>query len=190
MKSFIYSGKGLFSERTFSEVKTSTGNKTANKKNKMKYTRLTKEQFEELQPEFINFLAAQSITAEEWHEIKQEKPEVAEDELDIFSDLVWEGILNKVEFLEHFSKRQLFLFHITGSDMNLIAIKIQNEAINILTKEGYQWLRDNLMDEDVTIYTSQKAISEDRNKDIFALVQQGSNITKGELYAYFEQLMD
>ena len=155
----------------------------------MKYTRLTKEQFEEMQPEFINFLATQSITAEEWQQIKQEKPEVAEEELDVFSDLVWEGVLNNVEYLEHFSKQQLFLFHITEFEMNLIGIKIQNEAINILTKEGYQWLRDNLMNEDVTIYTSQKPVSEDRNKDIFALVQQGANITKGDLYGYFQQMI-
>ena len=59
----------------------------------MKYTRLTKEQFEELNQEFINFLATQSITAEEWKEIKEQKPEVAEEELDVFSDLVWEGVL-------------------------------------------------------------------------------------------------
>lgn len=155
----------------------------------MKYARLTKEQFEELQPEFTNFLATQSITAEEWKKIKQEKPNVAEDELDLFSDLIWEGVLNKVEFLEHFSKQQLFLFHITEFEMNLIGIKIQNEAINILTKEGYQWLRDNLMDEAVTIYTSQKPISEDRNKDIFALIQQGANITKGRLYTYFRRMV-
>ena len=51
----------------------------------MKYTRLTKEQFEELNQEFINFLATQSITAKEWKEIKQLKPAVAEDELDVFS---------------------------------------------------------------------------------------------------------
>ena len=31
-----------------------------------KYSRLTKEQFEELQEEFINFLATQSITGKEW----------------------------------------------------------------------------------------------------------------------------
>ena len=37
----------------------------------MKYSRLTKEQFEELHQEFINFLATQSITAEEWKEIKK-----------------------------------------------------------------------------------------------------------------------
>jgi hypothetical protein len=67
----------------------------------MKYTRLTKEQFEELHQEFINFLATQSITADEWKTLKTEKPEVAEQELDIFSDLIWEGVLNKVKYLEH-----------------------------------------------------------------------------------------
>ena len=67
----------------------------------MKYTRLTKEQFEELNQEFINFLATQSITADEWKDIKEQKPEVAEEELDVFSDLVWEGVLSKVAYLEN-----------------------------------------------------------------------------------------
>ena len=68
----------------------------------MKYARLSKEQFEELHQEFINFLASQSITADEWEDIKINKPEVAEDELDVFSDLVWEGVLNQAEFLSIF----------------------------------------------------------------------------------------
>ena len=72
----------------------------------MKYARLTKEQLEEMHQEFINFLATQSITADEWEKIKKEKPETAEEELDIFSDLIWEGVLNKVEYLEHFSPNQ------------------------------------------------------------------------------------
>ena len=76
----------------------------------MKYTRLTKEQLEELNQEFINFLATQSITAEEWKEIKEQKPEVAEEELDIFSDLVWEGVLSKVEYLENIAPQHMYLF--------------------------------------------------------------------------------
>lgn len=155
----------------------------------MKYARLTKEQFEEMHQEFINFLASQSITAEEWQEIKVNKPEVAEQELDVFSDLVWEGVLNKVEYLEHFSPNQIFLFQITAATINLIAIKIENEFIDLRSKEGYSWLRENLLDESVNIYTSTKAISDDRNKDIFALIHQGANITKGELYTYFEKVV-
>ena len=78
----------------------------------MKYARLTREQLEEMQQEFINFLATQSITAEEWKDIKTNQPDVAEKEIDVFSDLIWEGVLNKVEYLEHFSKQQIFLFQI------------------------------------------------------------------------------
>lgn len=156
----------------------------------MKYARLTKEQLDELHPEFINFLASQSITAEEWAEIKENKPQLAEDELDVFSDLVWEGVLNQANYLEHISKQQLFLFHIDDTQMRLIGIKVKNDAINITTKEGYAWLQDNLLKEDVEIYNSVKAISEDRNKDIFALIQQGGNITKGELFQYFERIIE
>ncbi|GAA4322452.1 DUF6495 family protein [Pontixanthobacter gangjinensis] len=155
----------------------------------MKYARLTKEQFEEMHQEFINFLATQSITAEEWEQIKKDKPEAAEEELDIFSDLIWEGVLNKVEYLEHFSPQQIFLFRITTATIELIAIKVENEAIDITTREGYQWLQTNLMDDAVNIYTSTKAISEDRNKDIFALIKQGANITQGELYQYFQKVV-
>lgn len=156
----------------------------------MKYARLTKEQLEEMQQEFINFLATQSITAEEWDDIKKNKPDVAEQELDVFSDLIWEGVLTKVEYLEHFSPNQIFLFHITTATINLIAIKIENEAIDVTTREGYNWLRNNLMNDAVNLYTSTKAMSDDRNKDIFALIKQGANITKGELYQYFAKVVE
>lgn len=157
---------------------------------KMKYTRLTKEQFEELQQEFINFLASQSITAKEWEEIKTQKPEIAEEELDVFSDLIWEGVLDKVEYLEHFSPQQMFLFHITQVEIHLIAVKIKNEAIDITTRQGYQWLQKNLMDDAVNLYTSTKVLQEDRNNDIFALIKQGAVITKGDLFTYFHTVVN
>ncbi|MFO8148129.1 MAG: DUF6495 family protein [Bacteroidota bacterium] len=156
----------------------------------MKYSRLTKEQFEELHQEFINFLASQSITAKEWEEIKRDKPEVAEDEMDVFSDLIWEGVLDKVTYLEHFSTQQMFLFQITQVEIHLIGIKIENEAIDITRREGYQWLQKNLMDDAVNLYTSSKVLSEDRNKDIFALIQQGAVITKGDLFQYFDKVVN
>ena len=92
----------------------------------MKYSRLTKEQFEELHQEFINFLATQSITAEEWSHLKQNKPELAEIELDVFSDLVWEGALKAAKYLEHISPNQMHLFHLGKNKMHLIGVKLKN----------------------------------------------------------------
>jgi len=153
----------------------------------MKYARLTREQFEELHKEFINFLATQSITASEWEEIKISKPQVAEEELDVFSDLVWEGVLDQARFLEHFSPQQIFLFHINEVTINLIGVKVDNTQIDVTTREGYTWLQKNLMDDSVSLYTSSKVISDNRNMDVFALIQQGAVITKGDLYQFFEK---
>ncbi|WP_033961678.1 DUF6495 family protein [Psychroserpens jangbogonensis] len=155
----------------------------------MKYSRLTKEQFEELHQEFINFLATQSITGKEWVDIKANKPEVAEQELDVFSDLIWEGVLSKVQYLEHISPQQMHLFHCTDKHMRLIALKIKASDIDITTKEGYDWFRDNLMSDDIEFFTAKKDYSDKKNQDKFKLIQEGASITKGQLYQYFETLV-
>lgn len=155
----------------------------------MKYSRLTKEQFEELHQEFINFLATQSITAEEWKDIKENKPEVAEQELDVFSDLVWEGVLGKVEYLENISPQRMYLFRLSETNMHVIAITLKNE-VDLTTSEGFNWLRENLMDDNVEFMQANKTYSEDKNLDKFQLIQQGSVITKGDLFNYFDNLIN
>ncbi|MFC5195746.1 DUF6495 family protein [Bizionia hallyeonensis] len=155
----------------------------------MKYARLTKEQFEELHQEFINFLATQTITADEWNDIKINKPEVAEQELDVFSDLVWEGVLNKVVYIEHISPQQMHLFHLKDDIMHLIAVKLKN-PIDLTTTDGFNWLRENLMDDDVEFLQAKKEYSEDKNVDKFRLIQQGGVITKGDLFQYLDRLIN
>ena len=119
----------------------------------MKYTRLTKEQFEELHPEFVNFLATQSIDKAEWDKIKAEKPEVAEQELDVFSDLIWEGVLSRAEYLEHFSKNHIFLFHCFDTHVESIVLKALDATVDFLTKEGLQWLSDNMFTDVIEMKT-------------------------------------
>jgi hypothetical protein len=155
----------------------------------MKYARLTKEQFEEMHEEFINFLATQSITAEEWQDIKTNKPEVAEQELDVFSDLVWHGVLEKVRFLEHISKDQIHLFFCEEHQISLIAIVVKREDVDLSSSEGYHWLRQNLMSAEVEIFDAIKNYESERSLDIFRLIKKGAVITKGELYEYFDKLI-
>ena len=154
----------------------------------MTYARLTKEQFEELHQEFINFLATQSIDAKEWATIKETKPEVAEQELDVFSDLVWEGVLTKAKYLEHISSKNIHLFSLNETNMHLIGVKVHAE-IDLTTSKGFNWLRENLLDDKVEFVTANKDYSENKNLDKFTLIQQGAVITKGELYKYFAKLI-
>ena len=155
----------------------------------MKYSRLSKEQFEELHQEFINFLATQSITAQEWRDIKKDKPEVAEQELDVFSDLVWEGVLSKAEYLENVSPQHMYLFYLAETQIELIGLKLKNETIDLTTREGFSWLRENLMNDEVELFNAKKDYSDDKQLNKFELIQQGSMITKGELFKYFDKLV-
>ncbi len=155
----------------------------------MKYQRLTKEQLDELHPEFINFLATQSITAEEWKQLKETKPAVAEEELDVFSDLIWEGVLNRVEYLENISPQHLHLFKVNGKNIELIAVKVNLSEIDLTTTEGFNWLRDHISDDAVEMMTAAKGFQEEKNQEIFNLIKQGAVITKGALYQWFEALI-
>ena len=156
----------------------------------MKYARLSKEQFEELHQEFINFLATQSVTADEWANLKVNKPELAEQELDVFSDLIWEGVLSKVQYIAHISSQQLYLFYCEEKQIRLIALKLKIEDIDLTTSEGFQWLRENLLSDDIEFFNANKAYSEDKYQDIFKLIQEGGNITKGELFQYFDKIIN
>lgn len=156
----------------------------------MKYTRLTKQQLEELHPEFINFLATQSITADEWKDIKENKPEVAEEEIDVFSDLIWEGVLAKVNYLENVSAQQMHLFHLTEKEMKLLSVKVMNPKIDLTTSEGFAWFKKNWQSDFVEYLTASKAYSEDQNLDKFELIQQGAVITKGDLYQWFDNIIN
>ena len=155
----------------------------------MKYSRLTKEQFEELHQEFINFLATQSVTADEWANLKVNKPELAETELDVFSDLIWEGVLNKAEYLEHISAQHMYLFKLGEEKMHAIVINLKND-VDITTTEGYNWLRENLMDDNVEFLHADKEYTEDKNLDKFKMIEQGAVITKGDLFKYFNKIIN
>ncbi|MEB8329398.1 DUF6495 family protein [Flavobacteriaceae bacterium KMM 6897] len=156
----------------------------------MKYTRLTKQQLEELQQEFINFLATQSITSEEWEGIKTNKPEVAEEEIDVFSDLVWEGVLTKVSYLENISAQNMHLFLLTDKEMKLISVKVMNPNIDLTTTEGFEWFKKNWQSDFVEYLTASKAYTDDKNLDKFSLIKQGAVITKGDLYNWFDKLIE
>jgi hypothetical protein len=154
----------------------------------MKYRQLTKEQFISLHEEFARFLASQSIDVKEWNQIKKEKPTVAEDEMNVFSDVVWDDVLSKTSYVEHFSETTANLFKCDEKEVHRIAIKI-NWDINLLKQEGFEWLMQNPMDNSVDVFKGSKAYQSERNLEIFDLIEKGSSISKGEIFEYFNSLV-
>lgn len=148
----------------------------------MKYRQLTKEQFEELHLEFATFLAAQQIDVKEWETIKKEKPEVAEEEMNVFSDVVWDRVLSKANYLEHFSENTINLFRCDPEEIHRIVVKINKEGINLLNLDDFNWFVDNSQDASIEYFKGQKPYIKERNLEIFDLIEKGSVVADGKLY--------
>lgn len=156
----------------------------------MKYTRLTKEQLEELHPEFITFLATQSIGKKEWDEIKTNTPEIAEQEIDVFSDMIWDRAISNVNYIDHFSSNYIFLFKCEDVTVYSLVINTLNSKVDFLSAEGITWLSENLKSDEVEIQRGKKDISNDRNGSLFEIIKQGGIISKGELFTKLEFLLN
>jgi hypothetical protein len=155
----------------------------------MKYRQLTKEQLSELHLDFSKFLATQQIDAKEWNLIKNEKPEMAEEELNIFSDVVWEDVLNKTEFLEHISENHINLFKTNSTEIIRIYIKLNDSKKSFLNSEDFKWFVQNPLNDKIEYFNAVKKYDNNRNTELFKLIEMGSVISKGELYTSISQLI-
>lgn len=155
----------------------------------MKYRQLSKEQFEALHKEFAQFLATQQIDIKEWNEIKKTKPEVADEELNLFSDVVWDDALTKTKYLEHFSKQNINLFKCNEREILRIVVNVSKQDFDFLNDNDYQWFIDNTNDASVEFMKGAKKYSKERNMELFDLIEKGSVISNGKLYEALLQLI-
>jgi len=154
----------------------------------MKYRQLTKEQFESLHQEFAQFLATQKIDAALWESIKKKKPAMALEEMDLFSDVVWDDVLTNCTHLEHFSKHTLNLFKCSETAMHRIVVTVP-VTVNLLEKEGLTWLLQNTNHDTVTYLQGEKKYTAVRNTELFAMIEQGSVLADATLYTQFKSVL-
>ena len=60
---------------------------------------------------------------------------------------------------------------------------------DFLTKEGLQWLSDNLFTETIEMKIGKKEFNDERNGSLFALIQQGAFLSDGQLYNQINQII-
>ncbi len=148
----------------------------------MKYRQLTTEQLNEMHQEFAKFLATQKIDSDKWQEIKDTNPEMVAEEINLFSDLVWEKVLTNVKYLSNYTGNSLNLFRFDQEEIHRIVIKCTKENFDFSKKEDYQWFVNNSKDPSLSYFKGQKTYFKERNLEIFELIEKGCVIDKGDLY--------
>ncbi len=148
----------------------------------MKYSRLSKEQFESLHQEFALFLAAQSIDKTKWNQIKSDNLSLTDELMDLFSDVVWDQSLDKITYLENRSDYHLFLFKCENARIDLILIRVEKDCPSLMDKDYKQWLAKNLSDPRVDIFESSRTFQETLKEEKFKLMNQGAKVSNGETF--------
>jgi hypothetical protein len=156
----------------------------------MKYRLLSKEQFEELHQEFSTFLAAQKMDKDSWDRIKEKEPKKVISQLEKFSDLVWEEVLNKTNYLEHYSKDRINLFNCQTNKMQRLVVRIDKKDINLQEKEGFDWFINHSNDKSISYFKGKKDYFPNRNKELFKLIEQGAVLADGTLYKAIEKIIN
>lgn len=152
----------------------------------MKYRRLELTELEVLEKEFIQFLAANHITAPDWEKIKKEDHEQMNGLLDIFSDVVFDKTLEKLEYLEFIApddiktffcdKDQIYLLglkHQSGRTVNFQEIDLSNDLIELIKDSSISF----------EIYSAEKSYQPERKQELFRMIESGCLISReGTLY--------
>ena len=159
----------------------------------MKYRRLSTEELAEVEKEFINFLVSHTITGEDWVKIKTESPEKADSLIEIFSDIVFEKVFKKVEFLEFKTPKDIKTFNCLADKIKLMGIQIDGESSlsfsqNMDPKEMLALLQAS--DAKLQLYQAEKSYNKDREMEIFEMMESGCLISKGELFGMLEGLKE
>ena len=98
--------------------------------------------------------------------------------------------MTKAQLLEHFYKNHIFLFQCFDTEVKSIVLKSLVPEVDFLTKEGLQWLSDNMFTETIEMKVGKKVFTEERNYSLFQLIQQGAFLSDGQLFNQINSIIE
>ena len=158
----------------------------------MQYRRLSNEELRDLEKEFTRFLAVNHVTADDWVRLKEKEMDKAEELISIFSDIIFNKTLKKLEYLEFKTPYDIKTFHCDKEKIVLMGIAVdKNAGIDFTKNESPEQMMKILKEsgKNIQIYTAEKKYSDSREKELFQMLENGCLISRdGHLYKTLHQL--
>ena len=152
----------------------------------MRFKRLSNRELESLEKDFIYFLSANSVTADDWKKLLKEDEERAEGLIEIFSDLVYEKALQNAKFLEQISEKEFMCYQALDDSIELIGLKVkEGSEINLNTPEFQTVAQKGIESGEIELIKGSRKYAPSKEEDLFNLMEKGAYLTDG---AYYELL--
>lgn len=144
----------------------------------MKYRKLLRDELESVRDEFVQFLAANSITADEWDSLKTTHNDKAEKLIEMFSDIFWEKSLINIQCVEMRETARLRVVKFDENEAHLIELRInENAGIDLTKPEDLSRLASGQADiatAEPQMYRGKRAYTHERNEELFNFIEQGA----------------
>ena len=151
----------------------------------MKYRKLQLEELEELKDNFVRFLASNSIDVQEWESLKNSDPTKVDKLIVEFSDIVFENVLSKVEYLIIRKEKEIQELRFSDYKVSMLGIQINGEdQIDLRNDENATFLLEEISksNSDLQLLSAEKNYRVDKNLEIFKFMEEGYLISKGHIY--------
>lgn len=147
-----------------------------------KYRALSVDELKELEKEFVDFLVVNGITGDDWVKMKKEKPAEAQEMTEVFSEVVWTGILRNAKYLSHRTAHSVKCFHC--QDEKIVLVGMDSETTD-LTQIVFSELDKANFPDDISVYTTEKKYAKVREEEIYDMLGWGCQLDEGK---WFKQI--
>ena len=146
-----------------------------------KYRLLNLEELEDLKLEFVRFLSAHSITAPDWEKMKIETPEESKNWIELFSDMVFDTILKKIDLLEMREEAEIRFLTFDDKNTYMIGIKVEGAVgLDFTSNEDAAVMIDKFQKQggELRIITGERPHEGTREDEVFKNMNLGYLISK------------
>lgn len=147
----------------------------------MKYRKLTQAELQELEKEFIQFLATNQITAQDWGKLKVTSPDKVNGLIEVFSDIVFDKILSQVEYLEWKRKSDIRTFKLEAEKIEMLGVRIVGPSTLDFRGDDtpeQMMAKMNSANANLQLFAGEKAYNKSKQMEAFQLMEQGALISK------------
>ncbi len=150
------------------------------------YRALTLKELELFEQEFKEYLAVNGIDADLWQKIKAEQPEKVEGIIESFSDVIYNSVLLKLEYIEFATENDIKYFYYGKEKAELIGLQ-SNEVSFTNPKEVIKAIEEKKVS--IKSYKTSKTYTNKREIELFEMIKNGCQPSDGKTFTLLKSMV-
>jgi|TARA_B110000261_G_C13062565_1_gene348816 hypothetical protein len=150
------------------------------------YRELTIEELKHFEQEFKEFLAVNGIDSELWIEIKKTDNNKVNELIAAFSDVIYNSVLMKMEYVEFATENDIKYFHYEKDQAELIGL--ESNSVSFLDNDTVLKAIEEKK-ASIKAYRTIKKYTQTRETELFAMIKNGCQPSDGKMFKVLEKLV-